>query len=113
MAKEPRRLLRDAKLSCQLVAANALLAAAHKVERHKPLPNGQLAFLKDGADPNGEVFPASFALVGANGDGAAATGFGAQGIDLFATASGAHRAVGPALRLQKLTGLLFVRKEGQ
>ena len=47
----------------KLVAADALLAGAHQVDRLQPQVHGNVAGLKDGADLDGEGLAAAVALV--------------------------------------------------
>src|SRR5437773_495294 len=65
MREEPRRFDRHAQLAPNLVAAHALLAAGHQVNRHQPLAERQLAFLEYRPHANRELLAAALALVNA------------------------------------------------
>ena len=63
MAKEPSALVGHFQGAVHLVGANALLAAAHKVDGLQPLVERNVAFLKNGAHADGELAFAVRALV--------------------------------------------------
>ena len=68
MRHKPRALVGYSQHSVQLVRTHALLAGTEKVNRHKPLVQGNVAVLKDRADSDGELLTASFALPDAFAD---------------------------------------------
>lgn len=69
---EPRGLEGDTKSAVELVAADALLAGTHQIDRLQPEVHRNVAGFKNGADLDGEGLAARVALVGADAGGLAA-----------------------------------------
>ena len=68
VAQEPRGLVLDLQSALQLLRADALLGRTHQVDGLKPLVQGQVAFLEDGADADRELLAAGGALLEAVAD---------------------------------------------
>lgn len=64
MQHEPSRLLRDADVASERGAGNTLLVRGQQPDRHKPLPQRNLAVFEDGADPDAEPLATLGTLVG-------------------------------------------------
>ena len=110
VAQEPRALDRDAEHAVELVAADALLGSAQQMDGLEPLVQRDLALLEDRADLDGELLPASGALLRPNQPSRVA--FERVGATDHAT-MGAHRAIRPKHTLDMLvSGLLALEMRG-
>src|ERR1700693_2718476 len=62
MAHKPRCFVANAEFTLKLLCADTFFAAAHLMDCEKPLCERDMAVLKDSADANRELLPASVTL---------------------------------------------------
>jgi len=108
MPDEPTSFEIDAEHAAELICAEALLATPEQMHRLQPDVHGDMAFLKDGSDLDGERLAAGVALVDAD-PGALAL---QQPAITDRAAMWAHAPIWPDDRLDVSVGSVFVAETG-
>ena len=104
MAEEPTRLVTQSKGPLDLRGGNALLRAAHHVDRHEPLGHGDMGVLEDGPDLDRVLLAAHPALAEPRTGGLA---FNAS-LALGSLTVRAYRPVRPDQALDEGNGLVLI-----